>query len=159
MKITSREIIIAVVAILVLLGIGYFINNNNSQDNSGDSNQEDQVNLDENNSDENKDEEVKADLPEGVASTSPEDNAEIALTDVPATIIVKLDRQITAGSAIEVVSDKNIDVVTGGNRITTDLKQLSAPVNITVPGTYTVTYKVNWNDGGSANGTYKFVVK
>jgi hypothetical protein len=66
---------------------------------------------------------------------------------------------MAAGSEVKVVSDKNVDVVTAGNRLTADLKQLSAPVSLTVPGTYTVTYTINWSEGGSSNGSYKFTVK
>lgn len=160
MKISNREIIIAAVAILVLLGIGYFINNNSS-DNKSDSKQEDKVNLDENNTEEDKkgtetEETKKA---EGVTSTDPDANAEFKLAETPKTVSLKSDKEMAAGSEIKVVSDKDIDVVTSGNKLTTDLKQLSAPVSISVAGTYTVTYNINWKDGTKSDGNYKFTVK
>ena len=157
MKISNREIIIAAVAILVLLGIGYFINNNSS-DKKDETKQEDNVNLDENGgSEEKKDEEVKE--AEGVVSTDPKDGAEVALASAPAAVVLKTDKEMAAGSEIMVVSDKNIDVVTAGNKLTSDLKQLSAPVSISVAGSYSVTYKINWKDGSKADGSYKFTVK
>lgn len=160
MKISNREIIIAAVAILVLLGIGYYINNNSS-DKKEETKEEDQVNLDENSSDKSKDEnndseEKKA---EGVTSTEPEANANLTVVEAPKAVVLKSDKEMAAGSEIMVVSDKNVDVVTAGNKLTTDLKQLSAPVSITVPGTYSVTYNINWKDGTKSDGNYKFTVK
>lgn len=158
MKISNREIIIAAIAILVLLGIGYFINQNSEDNNQDEQQQEEQVNLDENKDDSN-DEAANEEKPEGIVSTEPASGAEIALTKVPDNVIVKSDREMTAGSVITVVSEKNIDVVTAGNRLTTDLKQLSAPVDISAAGVYTVAYKINWKDGTSSEGGYKFTVK
>ena len=162
MKISNREIIIAAVAILVLLGIGYFINNNSKDDKKEETKQEDKVNLDDSgstdeNTDQNKDEEEKE--ASGVVSTDPKSSTEVALSSAPKNIVIKFDKEIAAGSEIMVVSDKNVDVVTAGNKITADLKQLSAPVNITVAGTYSVSYKINWKDGTKSDGNYKFTVK
>lgn len=159
MKISNREIIIAAIAILVLLGIGYFINNN-SEENKAESTQEDNVNLDEGGSDESK-ESVKEDVkePQGVVSTEPSANAEITISSAPKSVVIKFDKEIAGGSEIKVVSDKGVDVVTAGNKITTDLKQLSAPVSITTVGTYSVTYAINWGDGTKSDGSYKFTVK
>jgi methionine-rich copper-binding protein CopC len=158
MKISNREIIIAAVAILVLLGIGYFINNNNSEDGSSNNQQEEQVDLDENGESDGTEEEEEA-TPEGVISTEPAKDAEVALASAPTAVVLKTDKEMAAGSEIKVVSDKNIDVVTAGNRLTADLKQLSAPVALTAPGTYTVNYTINWKDGSKSDGNYKFTVK
>lgn len=153
MKISGREVIIAAVAILVLLGIGYFINNNNSDSNSEDQNQEDQVNLEEENSEEN-DEESSEEKPEGVSATEPEADKEIKLADVPNVIVVRTTKELAGGSEIKVVSDQNQDVVTARNRISADLKTLTAPINVTQPGVYTVTYDINWADGTTSTGRY-----
>ncbi len=158
MKISNREIIIAAIAILVLLGIGYFINQN-GDDTTEETSQEDQVNLDENESTDEADKD-SGDLPEGVASVEPEQDAEVALANAPSAVTVKAedDKQLDAGSEIKVTSDKGSDVVTAGNRITADLKTLSAPVRITEAGTYTVDYSINWQDGSKSEGSYKFTV-
>ncbi len=163
MKISNREIIIAAIAILVLLGIGYFINNNSKDNKKEETKQEDKVNLDdsgstdENKDDQSKDEEEKE--AQGVISTDPKSGAEVTLASAPKDVVIKFDKEIAGGSEITVVSDKNVDVVTAGNKITADLKQLSAPVSISVAGTYTVAYKINWKDGTKSDGSYKFTVK
>lgn len=160
MKISNREIIIAAIAILVLLGIGYFINNNSNDNSSDNTSQEDQVNLDEKESTDEANKET-GELPDGVASVAPGKDAKIALANAPSVVQIKAadDKQLDAGSEIMVTAENGSDVVTGGNRITADLKTLSAPVSIAEAGTYTVEYKINWQDGSKAEGSYKFKVE
>lgn len=156
MKFLKDRNLIIIAIVLVLLVGGFYLTNNKDSQKKEETKKEDQVNLkdNENNSTENSKSEVTV---KGVVSVEPVSNA--SLSKAPTQVVLKLDKEITAGSEIKVVSDKGVDVVTAGNKLTSDLKSLTAPVKIEVAGTYNVSYKLNWLVGGSSEGSYKFSVK
>jgi methionine-rich copper-binding protein CopC len=141
---------LVIVVVVVLFGWGYFSSNEEkkAEDQKEEQKQEETISGDE-------DEEKSADI----ASVTPSESSEVTLSSAPKEILLKTNKEMTAGSEIKVVSDKGLDVVTAGNRLAVDLKNLSAPVAIEVAGTYTVSYHINWKDGGSEDGSYKFTVK
>ena len=148
-------------AVLILLVGGYYVTNSNKKtEEKSTTKQEDQVKLDEEGAkttEENKTSESPAVTSKSVVSTDPTSNA--SLTTKPTSVSVKVDKALAALSEIKVVSDKNVDVVTTGNKLSTDFKTLSVPVSISVVGTYTVSYSLNWVVGGTTTGSYKFTVK
>lgn len=155
----NRNLIIITIVLVLLVG-GYYVTNSGEKASDNKTTQSEQVKLDE--SGENKTEENKTSEPTSVVSknvvlTIPAENA--SLTTNPTEVSLKVDKALTAGSEIKVVSDKNVDVVTAGNKLSTDLKTLRAPVAVSVKGTYTVSYSLNWAAGGSTTGSYKFTVK
>ncbi len=57
----------------------------------------------------------------GVVSVVPAENSQIALSSAPSETVIKVDKELTAGSEIKVVSDKGVDVVPSGNKLSEDL--------------------------------------
>lgn len=158
--IKDRNLIIIAIVLILLVGGYYVTNSNKKTEEKSTTKQEDQVKLDEEagkTSEDNKTTETPAVTSKNVVSTDPTANA--SLTTKPTSVSVKVDKALAAGSEIKVVSDKNVDVVTSGNKLSSDLKNLSVPVAITVVGTYTVSYSLNWAVGGTTTGSYKFTVK
>ena len=150
---SNRNFLIGLVIVVVvaLFGWGYFSNNSEKKAEEKSESKQEQTT-----STEDKKEEEKS---KNVASFSPAENAEVTLANAPKEIVLKASKELAAGSEIKVVSDKGLDVVPAGNVLTADLKTLSAPVAIEVAGTYTVSYQLNWKDGGQEDGSYKFTVK
>lgn len=150
---SNRNFLIGLVIVVVvaLFGWGYFSNNAEKK-----SEEESETKQEQTISTEDKKEEVKS---KNIESVSPAENAEVALANAPKEIVLKAGKELAAGSEIKVASDKGLDVVTAGNKLTADLKTLSAPVTIEVAGTYTVSYHLNWKDGGQEDASYKFTVK
>ncbi len=155
----DRNLIIIAIVLILLVG-GYYVTNSDKKAADNNTKQEDQVKLDEEKGEVTKDSkttQAPAVTSKNVVSTDPTSNA--SLTTKPTAVSVKVDKELAALSEIKVVSDKNVDVVTGGNKLSTDLKTLTAPVSITVAGTYNVSYSLNWKVGGTTTGSYKFTVK
>lgn len=143
---------LVIVVVVVLFGWGYFTNGDENSDDNKDEQKQEQTTS-------TQDKEEEEEKSESIVSYSPAENAEVALANVPTQIVLIVSKELTAGSEIKVVSDKGLDVVTAGNKLTADLKTLSAPVMIEVAGKYTVSYQLNWNAGGSEAGSYTFTVK
>lgn len=158
----NRNLIIVAIVLVLLLGGYYLSGSKQTTTSSKDEGVSDNVDL--NNADDSKtsstDDKMKEDSKvsnANVSSTIPASGA--SLTTKPTEVVVKVTKELAAGSEIKVVSDKNLDVVTGGNKLAADLKTLTAPVEITVAGTYSVSYTLNWKVGASTTGSYKFTVK
>lgn len=158
----SRTNIIIVIVLILLVG-GYYVTNNNKKSSSSNTTPNSQVNLNDQSgktsstSSSNSSSENSKVTSASIVSTNPAANAE--LTTKPTEVSMKVDKPLAAGSEIKVSSDKNVDVVTSGNKLSADLLTLTAPVSITVAGTYIVNYTLNWAVGGTTTGSYKFTVK
>ncbi len=153
MKFLKDRNLIIIAVVLVLLFGGFYISNNNN-DSKDDTKQEDQVNLDENENSDSNTSETEETKPTGVSSTEPAANKEIKLADVPKVIVIKTEKELDAGSEIQVISDKSVDVVSSGNKISADYKTLTVPIEVTEAGKYTITYNINWQDGTKSVGKY-----
>jgi len=144
-----------IVVVVILFGWGFF---SNSKENSSENNKKEEQKQEQTIST-NSSEQKSAEKSENIVSLSPESGSQVELAKAPSQVSIKTNKEMTAGSEIKVVSEKGVDVVTAGNKLTVDLKTLSAPVTIEAAGTYTVTYHINWAAGGSKDGSYKFIVK
>lgn len=91
-----------------------------------------------------------------ISSSVPANNT--LLKSAPKEITLKASANLVAGSEIMVVSDKGVDVVPSGTKISADLKTLSVPVSITVAGNYKVDYKACFADQACSNGSFGFSV-
>lgn len=164
-QMTNRNIVIAIIALIVLgLIVFYFPSQNDSEtDNKEDEKKTQATNTATKNPpppppasagfNQTKYTETKA---KGFASSTPANNA--LLKSAPDQVSIKFNSNLAAGSTITVVSDKGVDVVPSGPRLTTDLRTLYIPVEIAAAGNYKVNYKACLADGSCSDGTFGFSV-
>ncbi|HSX57734.1 MAG TPA: copper resistance protein CopC [Candidatus Saccharimonadales bacterium] len=158
MKITSREIIIAAIAILVLLGIGYLINKNQSS-NKNETKKED-VNLNgssTSSAEKSEDKNAEYNNDSNITSITPEPNSTVSTK--PNQVSITFKKAVKGGSEIKVATAKGVDVVPGANIVSKDGKTLIVPVAVADAGAYKVAYSYCLEDGTCKNGTYSFTVK